>query len=42
MTKETLAAIPKLMFQATGLDTITLGIGKSVGQAIDRAISGGK
>ena len=41
MTKSTLAAVPKLLFQATGLDTITLGIGKGVGKALDRVISGG-
>ena len=42
MTKETLAAIPKLLFQATGLDTITLGIGKTVSDAIGRALDSGK
>jgi hypothetical protein len=42
MTKETLAAIPKLLFQGTGLDTITFGIGKTVGDAIGRALDGGK
>ena len=41
MTKSTLAALPKLLFQATGLDTITLGIGKSVGKALDRVIHSG-
>ena len=41
MTKSTLAAVPKLLFQATGLDTITLGIGKGVGKAIDRVMGGG-
>ena len=42
MTKENLAAIPKLLFQGTGLDTITFGIGKTVGDAIGRALDGGK
>jgi hypothetical protein len=40
MTKSTLAAVPKLLFEATGLDTITLGIGKSVGKVLDRVIRG--
>lgn len=38
LTAETLAAVPKLLLQATGLDTITTGIGKSVGKALDRAL----
>ena len=42
MTSETIAAIPKLLFQASGLDTITLGIGKTVGDAISRALGDGK
>ena len=41
LTKSTLAAVPKLLFQATGLDTITLGIGKGVGKALDRVIHTG-
>jgi len=41
LTKSTLAALPKLLFQATGLDTITLGIGKGVGKALDRVIHSG-
>ncbi|MBB84264.1 MAG: hypothetical protein CL931_10690 [Deltaproteobacteria bacterium] len=40
MTPETLAAIPKLLFQGIGLDTITKGIGKGVGQALDRVLGG--
>jgi hypothetical protein len=40
MTAETLAAVPKLIFQATGLDTLTIGIGKGVGRALDRVIKG--
>lgn len=43
MTPETLAAVPKLLFQGIGLDTITQGIGKGVGRAIDRVLgTGGK
>lgn len=38
MTAETLAAIPKLLFQGIGLDTITLGIGREVGKALDRVL----
>ncbi|MCR9095980.1 MAG: DUF748 domain-containing protein [bacterium] len=38
MTAETLAAVPKLLFQGTGLDTITRGIGKQVGEALDRVL----
>ena len=38
MTRETLAAVPKLLFQATGLDTLTIGVGKAIG----RALKGGK
>jgi hypothetical protein len=34
MTGETLAAMPKLLFQATGLDTITLGVGKAIGRIL--------
>jgi len=34
MTKETLAAIPKLLFQATGLDTLATGVGKAIGLAL--------
>jgi hypothetical protein len=34
MTKETLAAIPKLLFQATGLDTLATGVGKAIGRAL--------
>ncbi len=41
MTKETLAAVPKLLFQATGLDTITLGIGRGIGKVLDRALGSG-
>ena len=41
MTRSTLAAVPKLLFQATGFDTITLGIGKGVGKALDRVIQSG-
>ena len=40
MTAETLAAIPKLLFQGIGLDTITLGIGREVGKALDRVLGG--
>jgi len=40
MTAETLSAVPKLLIQGTGLDTITLGIGKGVGRALDRALGG--
>lgn len=36
MTSETLAAVPKLLFQATGLDTLTLGVGR----ALERALGG--
>ncbi|MBJ20508.1 MAG: DUF748 domain-containing protein [bacterium] len=42
MTKETLAAVPKLLLQATGIDTITLGIGKGVGKVLDRVLGSGK
>jgi hypothetical protein len=38
LTKETLAAIPKLLLQATGLDTLTLGIGKALGEGVGRAL----
>ncbi len=41
MTAATLAAIPKLLFQASGLDTLTLGIGKSLGEAIGRVLGDG-
>jgi hypothetical protein len=34
MTKETLAAIPKLLFQATGLDTLATGVGNAIGRAL--------
>jgi hypothetical protein len=40
MTKETLAAVPKLLFQATGLDTITLGIGKGIKKGVDKVLEG--
>ena len=40
MTKETLAAVPKLLFQATGLDTITLGIGKGIKKGVEKVIEG--
>ncbi len=40
MTPETLAAIPKLLFQGIGLDTITKGIGEGVGRALDRVLGG--
>ena len=42
MTAETLAAIPKLLFQATGVDRIAVGVGKKVGEAIGRVVGGGK
>lgn len=40
MTSETLAAVPKLLFQATGLDTITLGIGKGIKKGVDKVLEG--
>ncbi|MEM9177825.1 MAG: AsmA-like C-terminal region-containing protein, partial [Myxococcota bacterium] len=40
MTAETLAAVPKLLFQGIGLDTITKGIGRGVGDALDRVLGG--
>ncbi len=40
MTAETLAAIPKLLFQGIGLDTITKGIGREMGRALDRVLGG--
>ncbi|MCA9504224.1 MAG: DUF748 domain-containing protein [Myxococcales bacterium] len=34
MTPETLLAVPKLLFQATGLDTLSIGVGKAIGRAL--------
>jgi len=38
MTKETLAVVPKLLLQGTGIDTLTLGIGKGIGKGVGKAI----
>lgn len=40
MTRETLAVVPKLLFQGTGIDTITKGITKGIGKGVGRAIGG--
>jgi hypothetical protein len=34
MTAETLAALPKLLFQAAGLDTLAIGLGEAIGRAL--------
>ena len=34
MTAKTLAAVPMLLFKATGLDTLTLGLGRALGRAL--------
>lgn len=34
MTSKTLAAVPKLIFKSTGLDTLTLGVGRALGRAL--------
>ena len=33
MTAETLAVLPRLLFQATGLDTLAIGLGEAIGRA---------
>ena len=34
MTPRTLVAIPKLLFKASGLDTLTLGVGRAIGRVL--------
>ncbi len=34
MTKATLAAVPKLFLQATGLDTLAIGVGRALGRVL--------
>ena len=34
MTAETLAALPRLLFQATGLDGLATGLGEAIGRAL--------
>jgi len=35
MTSETLAALPKLLFQGTGFDTLAIGLGKALGRFLE-------
>lgn len=40
MTPETLAAVPKLLIQATGLDALSTGVGKALGRVLGGARDG--
>lgn len=42
MTPETLAIVPKLLFQGTGLDTLTIGIGKGLRKGVERIFEGAR